>query len=535
MLDKLKISVRLTIGFSLVLSLLCVIATLSAWQMGRLADNTNTYASSLVPSYEVEHDVSIGLGNIRRFELQHILSNSDSEMGNIEAKVSEFRDHIQGQLDRYARDVPTDEQNKRYLDAARAAASAYYGQWERVRTVSRMKAQYPSKIAEATQLSTGPSAKAYDDAHASVAAWWAYNVKLANDQSRAAESTYRLAKIVLASLVLTAIVLGGSAAVLITRSIVRQLGGEPDYAAGVADQISKGNLCVDVRLRAGDSTSLLAAIGAMRDNLDRIVGQVRSSADSIATGSAQIASGNADLSQRTEEQNNSLQQTAASLQQLSVAVNASADAAGHANEAAADASGAAANGGRLVGKVIATMSDIAAASRKIASIIGVIDDIAFQTNILALNAAVEAARAGEQGRGFAVVANEVRSLAGRSAEAAKEIKTLIGASVGAIDQGAVQVTEAGDSMTAIVSQVRRVSELVSEISRATVEQSAGIGQVGDSMRQLDGVTQQNAALVEESAAAAESLRYQAEKLAELVNVFQVAAAVESNGEAPPAE
>jgi methyl-accepting chemotaxis protein len=259
----------------------------------------------------------------------------------------------------------------------------------------------------------------------------------------------------------------------------------------------------------------------MNDSLSNIVGQVRNSSDSIATGSAQIAVGNQDLSQRTEEQASNLQQTAASMEELSSTVKANADSASQADKMAAQAANAALIGGDKVGAVVNTMQAIAASANRIADITGVIDGIAFQTNILALNAAVEAARAGEHGRGFAVVASEVRVLAGRSAEAAKEIKVLIGASVAKVEVGTQQVGEAGASMNEIVQQVRNVSALIAEISNATAEQSSGIGQVGDAVSQLDQVTQHNAALVEESAAAAESLKYQAATLANIVSVFKL--------------
>jgi methyl-accepting chemotaxis protein len=315
---------------------------------------------------------------------------------------------------------------------------------------------------------------------------------------------------------------GAGVAVWLTRSITGQLGGEPAYAAAVASEIAAGNLTVDVRLRRGDHTSLLAGMKAMRDSLAAIVGQVRQSSDSIATGSSQIATGNADLSQRTEEQAANLEQTAASMEELTSTVQNNADTARQAAQLASSASAVAAQGGAVVGEVVNTMEAITASSKKIVDIIGVIDGIAFQTNILALNAAVEAARAGEQGRGFAVVAGEVRSLAQRSAAAAKEIKSLITDSVEKVQTGSQQVGEAGRTMDDIVAQVRRVNDLIAEISSATHEQTEGINQVGDAVTQLDQVTQQNAALVEESSAAAESLSQQAAKLVEAVSVFRLA-------------
>jgi methyl-accepting chemotaxis protein len=305
------------------------------------------------------------------------------------------------------------------------------------------------------------------------------------------------------------------------RSLMRQLGGEPAYASSVVRAIAQGDLAVPVQLQPGDQHSLLADMKVMRDNLAQVVGRVRASSDHIASGSEQIASGNADLSSRTEQQAGSLQQTAASMEELTATVRNNAETAAQADGLASQASRAAAQGGRIVGEVVGTMQEITASSRRIGEIIGVIDGIAFQTNILALNAAVEAARAGEQGRGFAVVASEVRSLAQRSAAAAREIKSLIGASVEKVESGSRLVDQAGDAMKDIVAQVERVTQLIGDISTASREQTAGIDQVGSAVTSLDRVTQQNAALVEESAASAELLRQQAAELARAVAVFKL--------------
>ncbi|HKR43972.1 MAG TPA: methyl-accepting chemotaxis protein [Paraburkholderia sp.] len=322
--------------------------------------------------------------------------------------------------------------------------------------------------------------------------------------------------------VMAIIVLAGVAAALIfSRAITRKLGGEPDDAREAARQIARGNLNVDLHLRPGDTDSLMAAMHAMTVALAGIVEQVRTSSDAIATGSAQIASGNAYLSQRTEEQASALQETAASMEQLSATVKQNAANAFEASEVATGASSIAVEGGNVVGSVIETMKGINEGSRKIGEIIGIINDIAAQTNILALNAAVEAARAGEQGRGFAVVATEVRSLAKRSAQAAHEIRGLITSSVERVDQGSVLVDEAGATMTQIVAAIQRLSVLVAEISNASAEQSTGVGQVGEAVTQMDQTTQQNAALVEESAAAAESLKHQAAYLVDCVAQFRL--------------
>jgi methyl-accepting chemotaxis protein len=293
-------------------------------------------------------------------------------------------------------------------------------------------------------------------------------------------------------------------------------------AQRLATAITEGDLTQRIRARGKDElTRLTQALGGMQDSLSRIVGEVRSTSDSISTASAEIASGNQDLSTRTEQTAGSLQQTASSLEQINGTVRQSADAASQASQMAATNAEVAERGGRVVGQVVTTMEEINHSSRKIADIIGVIDGIAFQTNILALNAAVEAARAGEQGRGFAVVAAEVRSLAQRSAEAAKEIKGLIGASVDRVEAGTRLVAEAGSTIGEIVANADKVAAFISDITTAANEQSQGIGQVNTAVSKLDQMTQQNAALVEESAAAAESLKDQAVKLASVVATFRL--------------
>ena len=332
--------------------------------------------------------------------------------------------------------------------------------------------------------------------------------------------TNRIKLIGLATAIVVLSTLGGLVIFVIARGTLRELGGEPDYAADIVRAIAGGNLAVNVQTRPGDRTSLLATMEMMREHLSQTVTHVRLSSDSIATGSREIAMGNADLSQRTEEQASNLQNTASSMEQLGSTVRHNAETAQSAAQLAASASTVATRGGEIVTEVVATMSDIHARSQKIADIIGVIDGIAFQTNILALNAAVEAARAGEHGRGFAVVAGEVRSLSQRSAEAAREIKSLINASVDTVAAGTALVDTAGRTMQDIVQQVRQVSDLIGEISHASSEQTAGITQVADAVAQLDQVTQQNAALVEQSAAAADSLSQQARKLVEAVTFFK---------------
>jgi methyl-accepting chemotaxis protein len=307
----------------------------------------------------------------------------------------------------------------------------------------------------------------------------------------------------------------------IRRSIWAAVGGEPALAASVARAVARGDLTASVPVESGDTRSIMSALKEMQTNLANTVRSVRENAEGVSTASSEIADGNHDLSARTESQASSLEQTASSMEQLSSAVKQNADSARQANQLALNASTVAVKGGRVVAQVVDTMKGINDASRKISEIISVIDGIAFQTNILALNAAVEAARAGEQGRGFAVVASEVRSLAGRSAEAAKEIKNLINASVERVEQGTALVDQAGTTMTEVVDSIKRVTDIMGEISAASDEQASGVAQVGEAVTHMDQVTQQNAALVEEMAAAASSLKSQAEELVGTVAVFKL--------------
>jgi methyl-accepting chemotaxis protein len=338
------------------------------------------------------------------------------------------------------------------------------------------------------------------------------HAQLAIDRSR----TFTM--IVSISTVLLSIAIG----ILLTKGLLRQLGGEPSEVNSIAQRIANGDLTADIPVKAGDRSSIMHAMQEMRDSLVNIVAKVLTGTEAMATAANQIAAGNMDLSSRTEQQAGSLEETASSMEELTSTVRQNADNARHASQLAAGASGVALRGGTVVAQVVGTMASINDSAKMIVDIISVIDGIAFQTNILALNAAVEAARAGEQGRGFAVVATEVRSLAQRSAAAAKEIKALIGDSLEKVDAGSKVVAEAGSTMNEVVDGIKGVTDIIAEIAAASQEQTAGIEQVNQAISQMDQVTQQNAALVEQAAAAAQSLQDQAGSLAQTAGVFKLA-------------
>jgi len=423
------------------------------------------------------------------------------------AKISE----IQKQLEALA----TSDEEKAIMAKIAQTRAAYIGVRGEV-TKLKTGGDQPAAV-EALKARMLPAVATYLDAQQDF-------IKLQQTRSdalREQAGAERMRTVWLVSVVMSLIVLGLAIA---TRFLVRSISHPLSQLAAQAERIGGGDLSGSFDTSRSDEIGgVQRALAAMQEALNRVVGEVRVSADSIQTASAEIATGNQDLSQRTEQTASNLQQTASSMTQLTGTVRQSADSAATANQLASSAAQVAQRGGQVVSQVVSTMDEINASSKKISDIIGVIDGIAFQTNILALNAAVEAARAGEQGRGFAVVAGEVRSLAQRSAEAAKEIKGLIGSSVDKVEMGARLVQDAGSTMDEIVASVGKVTDIIGEIRASTVEQSEGIGSVNGAVGQLDQMTQQNAALVEESAAAAESLREQASKLAGLVSGFKLQA------------
>ncbi len=462
--------------------------------------------------------------------MRNIGLQSDLElMQNEEAKVKEQRKRYAAARDRL-RGLGLDDAEQKTLDAIAALDK-------------EVDAAFTEALGQVLAFNSGGAAKLISSRidPLNQRALAALNA-LVDQQHKAADAVLRDSvaadtrlMLMMTALGAAAVALGGVGAVVITRSITLPLRG----AVAVARQVAGGELTARVEVAGKDETSeLLQALRDMNDSLVRTVGAVRGGTETITVASREIAAGNADLSSRTESQASSLEQTASSMEELTSTVKQNADNARQANQLALTASSVAEQGGGVVARVVETMGSIKASSGKIVDIIGVIDGIAFQTNILALNAAVEAARAGEQGRGFAVVASEVRNLAQRSAAAAKEIKALIGDSVDKVDAGGRLVDEAGQTMGLIVTSIRQVADIMGEITAATGEQSHGIEEVNQAITQMDQMTQQNAALVEEAAAAAESMREQAQLLAQAVAIFKLAGdapagpAIERSGRRP---
>ncbi|MBA4175797.1 MAG: methyl-accepting chemotaxis protein [Leptothrix sp. (in: Bacteria)] len=510
---NLGVGTRLGAAFAAVLALTVALAAFAVFELARVRATSTDMETRWVPGLRLSLSMNKLIGDIKAAELRHVMSADAEVKLGMDKRLKALLVTLDSQRTEFEA-LPAEGDAAASWAAFKTAWSGYLADQEKILLMSR---QY--RTDEALELGNGHSGQVFDAAEKALSALVALNVKGVQAASASSTSVFETARGTIGGALLVILVLGVTASVLTTRSIT----GPIHQAVKVAQTVAAGDLTSPITVTRRDETGqLLAALKQMNESLLGIVNEVRLSSDSIATGSAQIASGNADLSQRTEAQAANLQQTAASMEELTSTVKTNAETARMANQFASSARVAAAQGGEVVGRVVGTMQDITASSRKIGDIIGVIDAIAFQTNILALNAAVEAARAGEQGRGFAVVASEVRSLAQRSASAAKEIKGLIGESVAKVEAGSQLVDDAGKSMADIVSQVARVTDLIAQISAAGAEQAQGIDQVGHAVQQLDQSTQQNAALVEQSAAAAESLRQQAARLADVVGAFRMA-------------
>ena len=521
-LNHLKIGKRLALGFGALLALMTTLFGVAMWQLAATAQQ-------LTKSDEYDRRANIarewrGLTELNVTRAVAIAKSSGLSqledyyaplMKDTSARISELQKNLEESV--------TSDKGKALLADVADKRKAYLD--IRKDLIAKLKNGDPLAAEALLDGKMLPAAQAYLASQQQILD---FQNSLAAENNQEVARSLSHAKLMLAALLVAGLLIG----VLMAWSIARSVTAPVKAAVHAAEVIAGGDLTHRVDSdRRDEFGDLLRTIGRMQESLRSLVGQVRASTDSIGTASVQIATGNQDLSSRTEQTASNLQQTASSMEQLTGTVKQSADSARQANQLAASAAEVAQRGGSVVSQVVSTMDEINASSKKISDIIGVIDGIAFQTNILALNAAVEAARAGEQGRGFAVVASEVRSLAQRSAEAAKEIKGLIGASVDKVETGSRLVSDAGATMNEIVASVQRVSDIIGEITAAAAEQSDGIGQVNTAVTQLDQMTQQNAALVEESAAAAESLKDQAQRLAQVVAAFRLA---EGGGFAAPA-
>jgi methyl-accepting chemotaxis protein len=495
-----------------------IVGTVAYVNLRSLGNAEAAVSDDATPSLLIVGKINDAVSNVRVAELKLALSDAPQKVAEHDKEMNDDGAQLLPLFAEYEKRIDNDEERKLFV-AVRDKLDTFKTHAHAI--AAEIKSGDASRVADARLQTRDALGGEFDDVGKAIDDLSAFNEKAVLEthaQAVATLSSSMLVLLVATGIAAAALFLMAS---LVTRAIVKQIGGEPSDVAIIANAIANADLTTRVHVNAGDTVSVLASMARMQHALAQTVGSVRGTSESVATASAQIAQGNQELSQRTEQQAAALEETASSMEQLSATVKQNADNARQANQLSLDASAVATQGGEVVGKVVSTMKDINTSSRKIADIIGVIDGIAFQTNILALNAAVEAARAGEQGRGFAVVATEVRSLAKRSADAAKEIKGLISDSVERVEQGSTLVDQAGATMSEIVISINRVNGIMSEISTASSEQSAGVAQVGDAVNQMDRSTQQNAALVEESAAAAERLRTQAAELVQAVAVFKL--------------
>lgn len=521
-LANMRMASKLGLGFALVSCLTLALGSISLWQMRQMDQSTQAVVQYAMPSVVDVSGLRTAWNRLRRAEAGILNVNSVAEVDGYVLQIQKILEEIQAH-EHSLQALPHGAQEQQLIAAYQKKRAEFLSTHTSFLQMAREKdySQLDGDLLlgdAVTNFYVGSAEPLFVELVDGLGQLSVLVFEEAEQAKSAVQDRFQFAM----SWVLAGMVLSSLAAAVLGWLITRAVTLPVEQAVRAARSISQGDLTQDIPVGGRDEMGkLLQELSDMRNNLERVVSHVRRNADGVSTSSEQIALGNTDLSSRTEEQASALQQTAASMEQMSSTVRNNADSAAQANQLAINASQVAVRGGEVVGQVVATMKGIDASSQKIADIIGVIDGIAFQTNILALNAAVEAARAGEQGRGFAVVAGEVRALAGRSADAAKEIKRLISESVERVGQGTTLVGQAGDTMQEVVAAIRHVSDLVAEISAASKEQSQGVGQVSDAIAQMDQTTQQNAALVEESAAAAEGLQRQAKDLVNAVASFKV--------------
>jgi methyl-accepting chemotaxis protein len=510
-LNNIKIGVRLGFAFAAVLAITCLIASIGIWRLGTLKAAANELATAELERNELSQKWTSDI-KLNWVRTSAALNASDQAYIGALQKEMDVTSKAIGETQNRLSPLIEDEKGKALVAAIGNMRELYRGP----RADLMKKKVAGEDVSAPVKTTLLPLADNYLKSLEDLEKHMGQRLAESQAQTNAVAVS---SQTMLGGGAALSMLLGVVLAFVATRSITRPIG----QSVVAAQSIEQGDLDVNIQTEGRDEVAqLMQALAAMRDNLSRIVGDVRGNAEGVSTSSAEIARGNHDLSARTENQASALEETAASMEQMSATVTQNAENARQANQLSMRASAIAIKGGEVVGHVVDTMKGINESSRKISDIISVIDGIAFQTNILALNAAVEAARAGEQGRGFAVVASEVRALAGRSAEAAKEIKGLINDSVGRVEHGSTLVDQAGVTMTEVVDSIKRVTDIMGEITVASSEQSAGVSQVSDAVQQMDQVTQQNAALVEEMAAAASGLSTQAKALVDTMAFFRLA-------------
>lgn len=521
-MKNLRLGTRMTLTFGALVFLLLFIAAIALWQLSKMGAATTKITNDWIPGMELINSMDKGLGAVRLHELNHVMNSDGRVKAAAEKSVSDLQLELENALKAYRPRIASPDEQRLY-DSFVKDHELYVGATQRLFELSRQHENL-----QALELLGGESGTLFASASGHLRELVTLNSRRANAEGKLATQVHADSWRAMVGSAVMAVVLATAAAVWLVLSITRPLAQAVQVAERVADGDLSGNIVVTSRDETGH---LLSALQRMQEGLVSTVTAVRENSQSVASASAQIAEGNSDLSARTEQQASALQETAASMEELGATVRQNAESAFSANELAATASTVATQGGDVVAEVVETMKGISESSKRIAEIIGVIDSIAFQTNILALNAAVEAARAGENGRGFAVVASEVRNLAGRCAEAAKEIKNLISVSVERVQRGTHLVDRAGATMTEVVGAIRRVTDIMAEISAASSQQSLGVAQVGEAVAQVDHATQQNAALVEEIASSATRLSSQAEALVTSVEVFKLRRAERGNTDA----